>query len=496
MNIKSIQALLALLAGQTTAETTLGVYIFHRHGDRTSKSWPPTTLTALGADQVYTSASWFRKRYIASNSTNPILNQSPDLAKLSQLSITAPVDNVLQSSAIVFTQGIYPPAGTAADQTLANGDSTQAPFDGYQYIPVNIVTSATTSTGSEDSEWLQGSSGCANAVASSNEYLQSQEYLNLLNQTGAFYQGLLPVYNTTFTSKTATYQNAYTIFDYVHVSQIHNQTIPSANLLTNDTTLQLQTLANAHEWGLAYNESDPVRAIAGAVLAGQILQTLNTTLNAPLSQTSAERFTIQFGAYGAFMSFFGLANLTAASDDFRGIVDYASSITFELVTNATVSGSDAPATVDPDDVSVRFLFVNGTASDANVPQVYPLFGQSETTISWNDFAAGISNFSIDDTMSWCQACGNTTGVCASASSSGSGSGSAGSGSTSSKSADKITPGVAAGIGILSLFGVILLIGIAAALAGFRVVRKGSKAATDTGSNGATSPAARAYNKTA
>lgn len=374
------------------------------------------------------------------------------------------------------------------------------------------MTSATTSSGSEDSEWLQGSSGCANAVASSNEYLQSPEYLDLLNKTGPFYQSLLPVYNTTFTSKTATYQNAYTsayspsfsshhpnyygisltvpVFDYVHVSQIHNQTIPSDSLLTNDTTHQLQTLADAHEWGLAYNSSDPVRAIAGAVLAGQILQALNTTLSAPLSPTSTQRLTIQFGAYGAFMSFFGLANLTAASENFRGIVDYASSIAFELVTNATVNGTGAPATIDPDDVSVRFLFSNGTASDTNVPQVYPLFGQSETTISWNDFAAGMSNFSIDDTASWCQACGNTTGVCASDSSSSSGSGS-GSGSTSSKSTSKISPGVAAGIGILSLFGLILLIGIVAALAGFRVVRKGAKgAANGTGYNGgAASPAA-------
>lgn len=190
------------------AETVLGAYIFHRHGDRTTKSWPPTALTALGADQVFTSGSWFRNRYI--NGTSPILHIASDLVLLSQLSITAPVDNVLQSSSQVFTQGIYPPAGSEADQILADGTSTQAPFSGYQYIPVNIVTSATTSSGAEDTEWLQGSSGCANAVTSSNEYLQSQEYLNYLNKTGSFYQNLLPVYNTTFNSASATFKNAYT----------------------------------------------------------------------------------------------------------------------------------------------------------------------------------------------------------------------------------------------------------------------------------------------
>lgn len=232
-----------------------------------------------------------------------------------------------------------------------------------------------------------------------------------------------------------------------------------------------------------------MRAIAGAVLAGEILQALNTTLAAPAGKASAQRLTVQFGAYGTFMSFFGLANLTAASPDFRGVVDYASSLTLELVTNATVDGT-ASATVSPDDVAVRFLFANGSASDANAPAVYPLFGQAETTLPWADFAAGMGRFAVGDTASWCQACGNTTGVCAAASTSGSGSGSgsssSGSGSGSGSGSSDITPGVAAGIGVLSMFGLILLLGVAAALSGFRVVKKGvgkgvigAGAATDT-----------------
>lgn len=208
--MKSLLAILTIFTTRIVAETVLGAYIFHRHGDRTSKSWPPTVLTALGADQVFTSGTWFRNRWVASNSSMPMLHMAADVAVLSQLAITAPVDNVLQASANVFTQGLYPPAGTAADQILADGTSTQAPFGGYQYIPVNIVSSASSTSGTEDSEWLQGSSGCANAVVSSNEYLQSQEYVDLLNQTGPFYQDLLPVYNTTFNTSTATYKNAYT----------------------------------------------------------------------------------------------------------------------------------------------------------------------------------------------------------------------------------------------------------------------------------------------
>lgn len=275
------------------------------------------------------------------------------------------------------------------------------------------------------------------------------------------------------------------VFDYVHVSQIHNQTIPADDLLTNDTVHQLQTLADAHEWGLAYNETEPARAIAGAVLAGQVLEALNATLLAPLGKSSSQRLTVQFGAYATFMSFFGLANLTAAGGDFRGIVDYASSITFELVTNATVAGDGAPAAVSPDDVGVRFLFANGSASDANAPRPYPLFGQDDTTISWNDFSSGMAKFAVGDTPSWCQVCGNTTGVCApAASSSGSGSGSA-SGSSSGSSSSSITPGVAGGIGVLSMFGLVLVMTVAGALAGFRIVKKGARGASGAGTAAST-----------
>lgn len=237
--------------------------------------------------------------------------------------------------------------------------------------------------------------------------------------------------------------------------------------------VQLQTLANIHEMGLAFNESEPVRAIAGSVLAAQILDALNDTLESSLKKASAERFNVQFGAYATFMSFFGLSNLTTTSEDFKGIVDYASSMTFELVTNATVNGTDAPTTVSPDDVSVRFLFSNGSASDSTPAREYPLFGQSETTIPWSDFITNMQKFVIGDTPSWCTACGNSTGVCASASS-GTGSDS-GSGASTSSSGSRLSAGAAAAVGVCSLLGLVLLLILGAALAGFRVVKKGKRA---------------------
>jgi len=79
-------------------ETVLGVYVFHRHGDRTSKALPPTGLTDLGYYQVHASGEYYRNRYIQTNASSAIRNISPDVVKLSQLSVEAPVDTVLQNS--------------------------------------------------------------------------------------------------------------------------------------------------------------------------------------------------------------------------------------------------------------------------------------------------------------------------------------------------------------------------------------------------------------
>lgn len=200
---------IAALLPAASAETVLGAYIVHRHGDRTPKQWPPVSLTALGAEQVLSSGTYYRNRYVASNASSPIANLSHDLAVLSQMSVTSPVDTLLQTSAQVFLQGLYPPAGSAATQRLANGTDTSPPLGGYQYIPVNAVSNAATGPSSEDSMWLQGTSGCGNALISSNEYFNSTEYLDTLASTADFYKSLEPVINGTFSEAQANFKNAY-----------------------------------------------------------------------------------------------------------------------------------------------------------------------------------------------------------------------------------------------------------------------------------------------
>ncbi|KAJ4320371.1 hypothetical protein N0V94_003445 [Neodidymelliopsis sp. IMI 364377] len=447
---------LSLLAGAEAAETVLGAYIFHRHGDRTPKALAPANLTTLGYEEVYRSGQYYNSRYITGD--NKIKGINNEIVKLSQLSVSSPVDNVLQNSAMGFLQGLYPPVQTVS--ALANGSDVSAPLNGYQLIPVNTIA---TGAGSEDSGWLQDASSCANAKTSSNNYFESTQYQNILASTKDFYNSLLPVVNATFTADQVSFKNAYTIYDLINVAEIHNSSIPSSDVLTNETLHQLLTRANEHEYGLAYNASDNMRAIAGMQLAGEILSYMNSTI----TSKGAKKLGIQFGAYATALSFFGLVDLPAVSDDFTGVIDYASSLVFELVTSADVS-SGFPATSD---LSVRFLFHNGTASNASEPTAFPLFGGSADTVSWSDFQGNLTKFAVSTTEEWCTQCGNSTGTCAAYA------GNSGSTSTQQKSSSNgISPAIGGVIGAMVTLAVIL--GSLAAfmlLGGFRLVSKKSLA---------------------
>jgi hypothetical protein len=460
---------LAAIAASAAAaqETVLGAYIFSRHGDRTAKSTPPANLTDLGYQEVFTSGTYFRDRYIASGASRRIYGLNSDLVKQSQIVASAPVDNVLQNSALGFLQGLYPPVGeTLGSNTLANGTSVQTPLNGYQLIPLQTVA---TGANSENSAWLQGSTNCLNAQISSNNYFYSSQYMSTLNATRNFYNGVAPMVNRTFTAAQSSYQNAYTIFDLLNVASIHNASFQSESLLTPDTFFQLRTLADSHEFGLAYNNSEPIRAITGSIIANEVVTALNTTITGG----GKTKLNVQFGAYAGMLSFFGLANLTAVNPDFYGVPDYASTLTWELVTNATVNSTSFPSASD---ISVRFFFHNGTTSNISVPVEYPLFNSGRSPLPWSDFVTGMNKFAIQSQADWCTACGNTTGVCSSESLNDTGDNSTSSGSSSSSSSGNKKSGmslaVAGVIGAMVTLAVILGIELLIMLlGGFRLVSK-------------------------
>ncbi|KAL4978947.1 histidine phosphatase superfamily [Aspergillus desertorum] len=450
---------------QVSAEKVLGAYIFARHGDRTAKILKNTQLTDLGYNQVYLTGSAYHDRYINSTSSQYIDGISEDVVNLSQLTASAPADAVLQNSATGFLQGVYPPVGSVSSQELANGTTVESPLNGYQLIPLSLIDSGASS---EDSTWLQGTTDCDKAKVSSDNYYESELYKTLLDETRDFYKSLAPLINTSFSDADMSFRNAYSIYDYLNVGSIHN----TSNTPTESQLHQAFLLANIEQYNLAYNSSDTIRAIAGSTLAAEMLMGLNETV----TSKGKVKLHVEFGSYGTFLSYFGLANLPAVDVAFTGIPDYASSMVWELVTNST---SDSfPSS---DEISVRFAFHNGTMTgSSSTPLTYPLYGQSSATIPWSTFVEQTEKIAVRTTQQWCDVCGNTDGQCAS-SGGNSDSGNASTDSVSGSNGDGISKGVAGVIGALVTLAVILgLEALFLLLGPFRLAKKGMDAGVAEG----------------
>lgn len=159
------------------------------------------------------------------------------------------------------------------------------------------------------------------------------------------------------------------------------------------------------------------------------------------------------------MSFFGLAQLQKADPKFYGICDYASAMVLELVAPS--------ADAKKEDMSVRFLFANGTAAQNELTQ-YPLFGK--TALSWNDFQTGMNKIAVSDTASWCNACGNPAAQCSANSTDSSV-------SASSSSSDSGVSRPVAGV-IGALVTLVVILGVQALVmvaGGMRLVKKSTLA---------------------
>lgn len=195
-----------LLPLSYAADTIVGVYLVTRHGDRTSKEAPPTSLTPLGIQEAYDTGAYFRDRYVDSTDNDTeIAGISVNAVKLGQIAPTAPAgDNVLQNSAQAFLQGLYPPI--AQVETLRNGEKIQTPIN-LQLIPVQATNQAGPIL--ENTVWLQGASGCTNAVTSSSGYTSSAEYLSLLDSTSDFYKRLDPIISGAYSGDDQSFKNAY-----------------------------------------------------------------------------------------------------------------------------------------------------------------------------------------------------------------------------------------------------------------------------------------------
>lgn len=60
-------------------------------------------------------------------------------------------------------------------------------------------------------------------------------------------------------------------------------------------------------------------------------------LQQTVDSKGAQKMSVFVGSYDTFLSFFGLANLTDASPDFKGLPAYASILVFELFTETNMT---------------------------------------------------------------------------------------------------------------------------------------------------------------
>jgi hypothetical protein len=200
------------------------------------------------------------------------------------------------------------------------------------------------------------------------QHKESAGFKQRIEETRPFYQSLWDELDTVYGYELIdlNFANAYNIFDLLNVASIHNA---SHNGTVSDEALtQLRTLADKWKYGMAYNIEDSARSISGQAFAGGVLQQPDQIV----SSQGKLKFSQLAGSYDAFLAFFILSNLTAVSDDFYGLPDYASTMAFELF--ATEDITSFPS--DEASLRVRFVFQNGS-TEGDVPQAYPLFASGE-----------------------------------------------------------------------------------------------------------------------
>ncbi len=278
-----------------------------------------------------------------------------------------------------------------ADQKLNNGSDSYAPLNGYQVVHLHGEAPE-----EPDTIWIKGDDGCPALSSAAKTYEQSSEYLSTYASSHDFYQQFTGVLANNLDADNITYQYAFTIFDLLNVANVHNASVN----IPADKLNQLRYYSDASEFARNFNKTMPARAIGGSTLLGGILQQLNQTI----ATQGQQKMALFFGSYQTFFAFFGLANLTNVSPDFQGCPNYASSLAFELYTDANMTTFPS----NTNDLRVRFLFKNGT--DGALTQL-PLFARKDTTLSWADFQTEINARAIKSASTWCARCNTTAGFC-------------------------------------------------------------------------------------
>ena len=160
-----------------------------------------------------------------------------------------------------------------------------------------------------------------------------------------------------------------------------------------------------------YNSSLPDRSIGGASLLGGILRQIASVVD----DQAATKFSLMTGSYDTFLAFFGIMGLPAENANFTGLPNYASTMAFELYSEADNATFPEDANVN-DELLIRFLFRNGTDASADLT-AYPLAGldaAADGSMTYGTFRNGLEGQAVPSVEAWCQRCGSLADFCVSA----------------------------------------------------------------------------------
>ncbi|KAL4791474.1 histidine phosphatase superfamily [Aspergillus venezuelensis] len=314
----------------------------------------------------------------------------------------APAEQTLLKTANAFLQGMYPPLDTNETETLNNGSSYDAPMGGAQLAIIDSVEDNT-----PEAVWFSGDESCPAMADVAYSFKMNGPYETKLRETRGFYRSFSDVLENVTeygsNSSALSYENAYDIFDLINVGLVHNESLRDA--VSSDDLFQLRTLADSQQFGLNFDPSFPNGAIGARTLSRKILEQLNETI----ASRGATKFSLLAGDYENLLGFFGLKDLTSASDDFSGTPGYASAMAFELFTENNITSF--PAEEEIGSLRVRFLFRNGSDSSSQLTP-YPLFGRSETSLAWEDSHFEMRQSTIETPEAWCTECNKNSEMCA------------------------------------------------------------------------------------
>lgn len=408
-----------VLALEVANETIWSSVIYTYYGDRTPLVWPvQNVLTSLGAQQLYSAGSYFRRRYLGETrdgvQSGPAINKiSTEALDNSEIFILSSFAQYVEASAIAFMQGLYPPTnislkGTSAlASSLINVSMDTAPLGGYQY-PQLLTASPLDPT----SILIDGQSNCRLYYDAMNEITNSEPATSIKAKSEEFYHRIQSKISTGDSApREISFDMAYYVFDYINYGYVYDKDIHQ-NITTTDLA-QARDLANQQVRAFnGYSTSQgsetekSVQTIAGQSLATEIVRLLWSNFE---SGGVESKLNLLFGSYEPIIAFSVLSGLARVKKELADIPNPGSSMVLEMFTDAHRENGDYPSETD---LRIRFLFRNGTDPSADLV-LYPLFDHAgAANMTFDEFLSDMQNISISSPEDWCTQCDSKLPFCA------------------------------------------------------------------------------------